>query len=164
MKDFEIVTTSLNNPEWVELLLFSLGRTLSHKERKIVVYDQGKDPAQVRDVIRNHPGLHVELHHEPYVKGTSYTHGWKRALSFAGEEICFCHADVCFLMKGWDGKITELREKHSLVATGCGGCQSGCRLITGRRHDCFRREREASKRGEKKAADRRFETQANQIR
>jgi hypothetical protein len=120
MNDYEIVTTSLNNPEWVELLLFSLGRTLSHKGRKIIVYDQGKDPAQVQEVVRNHTGLNVELHHEPYAKGTSYTQGWKRALSFARNEVCFCHADVCFLMKGWDGKLAELREKHSLVATGCG--------------------------------------------
>ena len=63
-----------------------------------------------------------------------------------------------------DGDIELERLSGRFVAHGCGGCQSGCGLITGRRHDCFRRERESFKMGRTKAADRRFEMQATQTR
>ena len=63
-----------------------------------------------------------------------------------------------------DGDIELEGLGGRFVATRCGGCQSGCGLITGRRHDCFRRERESFKMGRTKAADRRFEMQATQTR
>jgi hypothetical protein len=115
--NFSIVTTSLNNSEWLDLFLFSLDKTLHKRDRKILIYDQGDNPQQVEFLKIKYSHLNIDLIQDQYVLGTSYTVAWKRALSLAEGNVCFCHADVCFLMKDWDKRIEDLGDTFSLIAS-----------------------------------------------
>lgn len=112
---FDILTTTLDDPEWFEVLIMSLRQTLKKSNRKILVIDDSlpENLEKIRAV--NTQGLNVIIHHREEQCEVPLIYGLKLIKT---PYVCICDSDIAMLRPDWDVYIERLLDKYSMIGSG----------------------------------------------